>query len=91
VRFMSTLYNDQWVLGRSRRRGRLALSDVLRPASDRPSQERPERNERGDRHCPRDSEASRENRHRVHPPRDFDPAFTGGASRKPPRWIDRDI
>jgi hypothetical protein len=88
---MSTPYNNQWILGRPRRRGRVELSDALRPASDRPSQERQERNERRDRHGPRDSGASRENGHRVHLPRDFDPAFTGGASRKPPRWIDRDI
>jgi len=69
----------------------MALGDLLRPASDRPPQERQERNERHDRHGPQDSGASRENRHRVHLPRGFDPGSIGGASRKPPRWIDRDI
>jgi hypothetical protein len=88
---MSTPYNDQWAIGRLRRRERMASGDALRPASDRPSQERRERNERRDRHGSHDSGASRENRHRVQLPRGFDPAFNGGASRKPPRWIDRDI
>jgi hypothetical protein len=88
---MSTPYNNQWVLGRPRRhrRERAALSSALRPASDQPRPERQERTERRDRRGPHDS--GRENRHRVHPPRGFDPALTGGVTRKPPRWIDRDI
>jgi hypothetical protein len=90
---MSSPYNNQWVLGRPRRRGRgrVALSDALRPASDRSSPQRQERNERRDRRGSHDSGAPRSNGHRVHLPRGFDPAFPGGMTRKPPRWIDRDI
>ena len=90
---MSTLYNNQGALSQSRwrRRERAGLNPALRPASDRPGQERQERNERRDRRGSHDSGASRENRHRVHLPRGFDPAFPGGMTRKPPRWIDRDI
>jgi hypothetical protein len=90
---MTTPYNNQWILGRPRlhRRERTAVSGALRPASDQPPQERPERNERRDRRGSHDSGAARENRHRVHLPRGFDPAFNGGVTRKPPRWIDRDI
>lgn len=88
---MSSPYNNQWLLGRPRRRGRVALSDALRPAADRPGPERQEHNERRDRHGSHDSGASHDNGHRVYPARGFDLAFTGGASHKPPRWIDRDI
>ena len=66
-------------------------STPVQSVSDRPGQERQERNERRDRRGSHDSGASRENRHRVHLPRGFDPAFPGGMTRKPPRWIDRDI
>jgi hypothetical protein len=88
---MSIPYNDQWVLGRSRwrRRQRAVLGGALGPPSDPPGRERPEPRDHHERHGPHGRGLSRENRHRRHP--GFDPAFTGGAARKPPRWIDRDI
>jgi hypothetical protein len=80
---MSTPFNNQWVLGRPRwrRRGRAAMSGALPPPSDPPAQEG----------RPHETGASRDNRRgRTRIP-GFDPAFTGGAAGKPPRWIDRDI
>jgi hypothetical protein len=86
---MSTPYNNQWALGRSRWRSRGA-SGALGPPPDPPGEEGPERREHHDRQGSHETGASRENRHGGRPAPGFDPAFTGGAGRKPPRWIDRD-
>jgi hypothetical protein len=89
---MSAPYSNQWVLGRSRwrRRRGAAASGALGPPSQPPGEGRPERREHRDRQGSHETGASRENRDGGRPAPGFDPAFTGGGTRKPPRWIDRD-
>ena len=74
---MSTPYNDQWAIGRSRwrRRGRAAVGGALGPATDPLAKPPDEAREPQDKGSAEQPVASR--------------AFPG-TMRPRPRWIDRD-
>jgi hypothetical protein len=81
---MSTPHNDQWVLGRWRRRVHAAGSDALgqarAPLREQPHAQPPSSKSHG-KHAPRSP---------GHGAHDHPRPSSGGAARKRPRWIDRD-